>query len=60
MNKLGDDLLLLAARPDGTLPIPDKLRFGLAGVELVCLAAWPVWSRDHVAGKGLVGIASGW
>ena len=39
MDELGDDLLLLAARPDGTLDIPAKLRFGLSGSELVRLAA---------------------
>jgi hypothetical protein len=39
MDELGDDLLLLAARSDGTLALPAKLRFGLAGSELVRLAA---------------------
>lgn len=39
MDELGEDLLLLAVRTDGTLPIPEKLRFGLAGSELVRLAA---------------------
>jgi hypothetical protein len=39
MDELGDDLLLLAARADGTLTIPVKLRFGLSGSELVRLAA---------------------
>ena len=39
MDELSDDLLLLAASPDGTLTIPAKLRFGLAGSELVRLAA---------------------
>jgi hypothetical protein len=39
MDELGDDLLLLAASPDGTLAISAKLRFGLAGSELVRLAA---------------------
>jgi hypothetical protein len=39
MDQLGEDLLLLAVRTDGTLPIPEKLRFGLAGSELVRLAA---------------------
>jgi len=39
MDKLADDLLLLAARADGRLPIGTKLRFGLAGSELVRLAA---------------------
>ena len=39
VDELADDLLLLAARADGTLPIPEKLRFGLAGTELIRLAA---------------------
>ena len=39
MDELGDDLLLLGARPDGTLAISPKLRFGLSGSELVRLAA---------------------
>jgi Golgi phosphoprotein 3 (GPP34) len=39
MDELGDDLLLLAARSDGILTIPAKLRFGLSGSELVRLAA---------------------
>ena len=39
MDELGDDLLLLAARPDGTLAPSPKLRFGLSGAELVRLAA---------------------
>ena len=39
MDELGYDLLLLAARSDGTLAVPPKLRFGLAGSELVRLAA---------------------
>ncbi len=39
MDDLGDDLLLLAVRADGRLTLPDKLRFGLAGSELVRLAA---------------------
>lgn len=39
MDELSDDLLLLAARADGRLLIPEKLRFGLAGAELVRLAA---------------------
>jgi hypothetical protein len=39
MDELGDDLLLLAARADGRLTIGTKLRFGLAGSELVRLAA---------------------
>jgi Golgi phosphoprotein 3 (GPP34) len=39
MDELGNDLLLLAARPGGALNIPAKLRFGLSGSELVRLAA---------------------
>jgi hypothetical protein len=39
MDELCDDLLLLAVRPDGTLALPAKLRFGLSGAELVRLAA---------------------
>src|ERR1700722_10097162 len=39
MDELGDDLLLLTARPDGTLALSPKLRFGLSGAELVRLAA---------------------
>ena len=39
MDELCDDLLLLAARPDGTLTLPTGLRFGISGAELVRLAA---------------------
>jgi hypothetical protein len=39
MNELGEDLLLMAVNSDGTLVLPAKLRFGLAGSELVRLAA---------------------
>jgi hypothetical protein len=39
MDELCDDLLLLAARPDGTLALPAHLRFGVSGAELVRLAA---------------------
>ena len=39
VDELSDDLLLLTARPDGTLAISSKLRFGLSGAELVRLAA---------------------
>jgi Golgi phosphoprotein 3 (GPP34) len=38
MNELGEDLLLIAVDSDGTLVLPAKLRFGLAGAELVRLA----------------------
>jgi hypothetical protein len=39
MDELGADLILLAARPSGTLPYSDKLPFGLSGSELVRLVA---------------------
>jgi Golgi phosphoprotein 3 GPP34 len=39
MDWLGDDLLLLAVRANGTLAVREKLRFGMAGAELVRLAA---------------------
>ncbi|HEY0937115.1 MAG TPA: GPP34 family phosphoprotein, partial [Trebonia sp.] len=39
MDELSDDLLLLAVRDDGALALPASLRFGLAGSELVRLAA---------------------
>jgi Golgi phosphoprotein 3 (GPP34) len=39
MDDLSNDLLLLAVRADGTLALPAKLRFGVAGSELVRLAA---------------------
>jgi hypothetical protein len=39
MDELCDDLLLLAARPDGNLALPANLRFGVSGAELVRLAA---------------------
>ncbi len=39
MHELGQDLLLIAVNPDGTLVLPVKLRYGLAGSELVRLAA---------------------
>jgi hypothetical protein len=39
MDELGEDLLLIAVDSDGTLVLPVKLRFGLAGSELVRLAA---------------------
>ncbi len=51
MDELGDDLLLLAARPDGTLTVPPKLRFGLSGSELVRLAAA---RRVDIAGGRIV------
>jgi hypothetical protein len=39
METLGEDLILLAVRPNGTLAAAHELRFGLAGSELVRLAA---------------------
>jgi Golgi phosphoprotein 3 (GPP34) len=39
MDELGEDLLLIAVNSDRTLVLPVKLRFGLAGSELVRLAA---------------------
>jgi hypothetical protein len=39
MDELGEDLLLIAVTSDRTLILPAKLRFGLAGSELVRLAA---------------------
>ncbi|HTJ69783.1 MAG TPA: GPP34 family phosphoprotein [Actinospica sp.] len=39
MRTLGEDIVLLAIRPDGKLSVHDKLRFALAGSELVRLAA---------------------
>src|SRR5438128_703991 len=39
METLGEDLVLLAIRPNGTLGMAAKLRFGVSGSELVRLAA---------------------
>jgi Golgi phosphoprotein 3 GPP34 len=39
METLGEDLILLAVRPNGTLGAAPRLRFGLSGSELVRLAA---------------------
>jgi hypothetical protein len=39
MQPLGDDIVLLAISPDGKLAARQKLRFALAGAELVLLAA---------------------
>lgn len=39
MQTLGEDIVLLAVRPDGRLNAWDRLRFALAGSELVRLAA---------------------
>jgi len=47
MQSLGEDIVLLAIRPDGRLSNWDKLRFGLSGAELVRLvAAQKVELRD--------------
>jgi len=39
VETLGDDLVLLAIRPNGVIAEPGMLRYGLAGSELVRLAA---------------------
>ena len=39
MEALGEDILLLSVKPDGTIVSADKLRYALAGSELVRLAA---------------------
>lgn len=39
MENLGEDIVLLALCPDGRLAVWDRLRFALAGSELVRLAA---------------------
>jgi hypothetical protein len=39
MDELGIDLILLTARPNGTVPEDEKLCFGLSGSELVRLVA---------------------
>ena len=39
METLGDDLVLLAIRPNGVISVAAKLRYGLSGSELVRLAA---------------------
>ena len=39
METLGDDLVLLAIRPNGVIAAAAKLRYGLSGSELVRLAA---------------------
>jgi hypothetical protein len=48
IDELSDDLLLLTATREGELAIPAKMRFGLAGAEVVRFAA-----------AGRVGIAGG-
>src|SRR5450756_2588623 len=39
LDELGEGLLLLAVRGNGMLAVRDKLRFGMAGSELIRLAA---------------------
>ena len=39
MESLGDDLVLLAIRPNGVIAVAATLRYGLSGSELVSLAA---------------------
>jgi Golgi phosphoprotein 3 (GPP34) len=39
IDEIGVDLILLTARPNGTLPHSEKLSFGLSGSELVRLVA---------------------
>ncbi len=39
METVGEDLVLLAIRANGTIGVAAKLRFGLAGAELIRLAA---------------------
>lgn len=59
LDELGLDLLLLGVSPDGTLVLPAKLRFGLAGSELVRLAARGrvdiARGRVIICGSGLTG-----
>jgi Golgi phosphoprotein 3 (GPP34) len=52
MDELGVDLILLAARPNGTLPVSQSLCFGLSGSELVRLVA--VRRVDIVKGRIVV------
>jgi hypothetical protein len=55
MDTLGEDLVLLALRPNGTMHAQQKLRFALAGSELVRLAA--AGRVELVYGRILVGDA---
>jgi hypothetical protein len=56
MESLGEDIVLLAVKPDGHLGAWDKLRFALAGSELVRLAAG---RRVEVVNKRIVLVDSG-
>ena len=56
MQSLGEDIVLLAVKPDGHLGAWDKLRFALAGSELVRLAAA---RRVEVVDKRIVLLDSG-
>jgi hypothetical protein len=56
MQSLGEDIVLLAVKPDGHLSAWDKLRFALAGSELVRLAAA---RRVEVVDKRIVVLDSG-
>lgn len=56
MRTLGEDIVLLAIKPDGHLSVWDKLRFALAGSELVRLAAA---RRVEVVDKRIVLVDSG-
>ena len=56
MESLGEDIVLLAVKPDGHLGAWDKLRFALAGSELVRLAAR---RRVEVVDKRIVLVDSG-
>jgi hypothetical protein len=56
MQSLGEDIVLLAVKPDGHLGAWDKLRFALAGSELVRLAAA---RRVEVVDKRIVLVESG-
>jgi hypothetical protein len=56
METLGEDIVLLAIKPDGHLSAWDKLRFALAGSELVRLAAA---RKIEIAGKRIVLVDSG-
>jgi Golgi phosphoprotein 3 (GPP34) len=74
MDELGQDLLLIAVNSDGTLVLSAKLRFGLAGSELVRLAAAgrvdivrgrivlrnPASTGDPLLDEALASMSSGW
>jgi Golgi phosphoprotein 3 (GPP34) len=56
MRTLGEDIVLLAIKPDGHLSVWDKLRFALAGSELVRLAAA---GRVEIVDKRIVLVDAG-